>query len=415
MRGNNKLRFLSFLIFCLMLSKPVFPQKSKHELEIQREKLEQEIGENLKTIEKLQMTSKSFTQEIYLLEKNIRNRQKMLESIHNELDLIDSQFREVSLQIQQIEKALNRQHKDYELLLQNLQKNYKSINLLQFIFSAESLNQAFLRFQYYKQYKEYLRSEIMRIRQTNELLSHQMLELRKIRNEQTKILERQKTEIVKMNKDKEVKNKALARAKLKEKELRKDVEKKQRSLAMIAQAIKKIIDEELASKRAKDAIRKKSNEVRSVDTNLDILYSPEDIQLAGEFKLLKGNLPWPVEKGVISESFGEHSHPVLKGIKVKNNGITILTVGGAKVKAVFDGVVTKIFKIMPDNQVVILRHGQYLTVYSELLEVKVIEGQNVRVGEILGVVNNKEEATIVHFELWNQKTPEDPIHWLKNF
>ncbi len=408
------IRFIGILVLVYTMVFTTHAQKNRHDLEQQQEALEREIRENLQTIEKLKKSKKSISQELYLIERNIRNRQSMLEAINRELALMDQQIVDVSSQISKTEQDLNHQRKEYERLILDFQKNYRKYDLLQFILSAESFNQAFLRFQYYRQYKDFLRQEIEKMRQTNARLGSQMAELSNAREKRTQILERQQKEISKLSYDKRQKNQALSRAKAQELELRKEVERKRQSLQLISQTIKKIIEEEavLSAKRAKELTKNVVKPATS-SNNLEILYSPEDIQLSGEFKSLKGHLPWPVEKGVISESFGEHPHPVLKGIRVRSNGITISTEKGARVKAVFGGRVSKIMRISNNNQVVILRHGQYLTVYSELSEVRVSEGQQVRVGEVVGMVNPSEGLASVHFEVWNQKTPEDPVSWLK--
>jgi septal ring factor EnvC (AmiA/AmiB activator) len=414
MKDYKIIRVWKILVFFLVGTVSLPAQEKIQDLETKRVKLEQEIRENLQTIEKLKKSNKSISQEIYLLEKNIRNRKKMLEAINQELALMDRQIVIISNQINKTEQDLNHQRREYERLIIEFQRNYKQYDLLQFILSAESFNQAFLRFHYYKQYKDYLRQEIERIRQTNNKLVSQMTEINEAKKQRTNIIDRQQKEIAKLNSDKEQKNKAMARAKEQERELRKYVERKRKSLQLISEAIKKIIEEEaaLAAKRAKESAKKEGKTV-SPKSTYETLYSPADIQLSGEFKSARGSLPWPVEKGVISESFGEHPHPVLKGIRVKNNGLTISTEKGARVKAVFGGIVSKIMRISTENQVVILRHGQYLTVYSELVEIMVKEGQQVKAGEVLGYLSTNDDPTNVHFEVWNQKTPEDPIIWLK--
>lgn len=413
MGGFEKIKTGLLFLLILACGYSVSGQDKRRDLERQQEQIEQEIQANLQAIDKLKKTNKSISQEIFLLEKNIRNRQRMLEAINKELEYTDRQIRDVSQQISLTETELNRQRKEYERLILDFQRNYRQYDLLQFLLSSETFNQAFLRFNYYRQYKDFLKLEIDKIRQTNEILASQMAELSKARDERTQILERQKKELARLSSDKENKNKALSRARIQEQELKKEIENKKRSLQLISQAIKKIIEEEAALSTRRSAESSKEKPGKTAGTGLNILYSPEDIQLSGEFQSAKGNLPWPVEKGVISESFGEHPHPVLRGIKVKSNGITISTEKGARVKAVFGGKVSKVMKIGPNNQVVILRHGQYLTVYSELSEVKVIEGQQVRAGEVIGFAYPGEEITSVHFEVWNQKTPEDPALWLK--
>jgi len=173
------LRFTWIMVFVCAIAFSARAQENRRDLERQQEALEQEIRQNLQTIEKLKKSNKSISQEVYLLEKNIRNRQSMLEAINRELAMMDQQIVDVSYQISQTEQDLNHQRKEYERLILDFQKNYRQYDLLQFILSAESFNQAFLRFQYYRQYKDFLRQEIEKMRQTNERLGSQMAELSK--------------------------------------------------------------------------------------------------------------------------------------------------------------------------------------------------------------------------------------------
>jgi len=140
----------------------------------------------------------------------------------------------------------------------------------------------------------------------------------------------------------------------------------------------------------------------------------EEHQLAMKFQSNWGKLPWPSEPGIVSSQFGEHEHPDLKGIKVRNNGINIITGKGTKARAVFEGVVTRVMHVSNFNQVVILRHGMYLTVYSNLQEVSVERGDLVNMKQELGTIftDAENEITELHFELWKGKEQLDPMQWL---
>ena len=142
--------------------------------------------------------------------------------------------------------------------------------------------------------------------------------------------------------------------------------------------------------------------------------TPMELKLSENFENNKGKLPWPSEKGVISGTFGEHPHPVLKKVKINNNGIDILTSEGSNAKAIFDGVVTRIMNVPNYNNVVIIRHGEYLTVYSNLNEVFVKKGEKVKTWQDIGYIfTDKEDSkTELHFEIWKAKTLQNPLHWL---
>ena len=141
--------------------------------------------------------------------------------------------------------------------------------------------------------------------------------------------------------------------------------------------------------------------------------TPSEMKLSNSFAGNKGILPWPTERGVISETFGEHSHPVLKGIKTKNNGVDISTTQGATARAVFDGVVTSTMTLPNYNNVVIIRHGEFLTVYSNLREIYVKKGDKVTTKQKIGIIETDESGkTKLHFELWKGKILQNPEAWI---
>jgi septal ring factor EnvC (AmiA/AmiB activator) len=139
-------------------------------------------------------------------------------------------------------------------------------------------------------------------------------------------------------------------------------------------------------------------------------------QLSSSFAANRGKLPWPCERGFISERFGEHAHPVLKLIKVKNNGVDIMTEQGAQIRSVFGGRVSKVMSFQQLNKVVIIRHGEYLTVYSNLGEVTVREGDEVKAKQVIGKIQSgaDDQRPELHFELWKGKTIQNPSLWLAN-
>ena len=142
--------------------------------------------------------------------------------------------------------------------------------------------------------------------------------------------------------------------------------------------------------------------------------TPAELLLSENFESNQGGLPWPLERGIISSTFGEHEHPVLKGVKIKNNGIDILTEENAKVRAIFAGTVTRVMSIPNYNYVIMIRHGEYLSVYSNLDEVYVNKGDMVDTKQEIGKLhtNAKDLKTELHFELWKGKTLLNPASWL---
>jgi murein DD-endopeptidase MepM/ murein hydrolase activator NlpD len=141
--------------------------------------------------------------------------------------------------------------------------------------------------------------------------------------------------------------------------------------------------------------------------------TPAEMQLSSSFAGNKGRLPWPTERGVVAATFGEHEHPVLKGIKTKNNGVDIATEKGRIARSVFDGEVTSTMTLPNYNNVVIIRHGEYLTVYSNLDQLYVKKGDKVKTKQKIGLIQTDETGkTTMHFELWQGKNLQNPEQWI---
>jgi septal ring factor EnvC (AmiA/AmiB activator) len=184
-----------------------------------------------------------------------------------------------------------------------------------------------------------------------------------------------------------------------EKELRAEILEKQR----IAEKLEK----EIAAIIAEEARRARSG-------NIYDRLTPEERLISDNFQGNKGKLPWPVERGVITGKYGVHPHPVLKQVTINSDGIDISTVKGARARAMFDGQVTKIISILGANYTVILRHGAFLTVYQNLVDLRVKQGDKVRVKDVLGTVHtdNQNNSTTLHMQVWKDRSSQNPEEWI---
>jgi len=162
--------------------------------------------------------------------------------------------------------------------------------------------------------------------------------------------------------------------------------------------------------------KEKSGAVKSSENTSAAAMTPDMLKLSSDFESNRGKLPWPVENGVISETFGMHSHPTLKGIKTFNNGINISAPKGSVARTIYKGTVKAIFSVPGMERVVLVNHGEYYSVYANLEAINVKTGQEVKTGEILGTLytNDELDRTEVHLEVFKQKTMQNPALWLRN-
>ena len=272
-----------------------------------------------------------------------------------------------------------------------------------FLLSADDFNQAYKRFTYLRQYADYRRQQVRRITEVKNSLYNQITDYNNRKEEKQNLL------VTKLNQTKEIEqqkveqNEYYSGLQQKEKELKKKLENQRKAEARLQLEIEQVIAEE-----AKKAAKKAAKEPGAVSTK-------EEKALSGDFSNNKGRFPWPVLHGLITDHFGEHPHAVLKYVMVRNSGIDITTQANEKARAIFKGDVTKVIA-MGGNLAVIIRHGNYLTVYSNLSEVFVKAGQKVDSKEEIGKIftdKDEDNKTVLKFQLWHESTKLDPEEWIQ--
>ncbi|MEI7982591.1 MAG: peptidoglycan DD-metalloendopeptidase family protein, partial [Bacteroidota bacterium] len=291
-------------------------------------------------------------------------------------------------------------------------------NKLMFVFSARDFNQAYQRLRYYQQYASWRRRQVQRIESTQTAINSQRKELENIKNQKLTLIQSQQLEKQKLDHEKLDKAKAVKEFTSREKQLLKTLKTKQQAAQRLEYEIEKLITEEISA--SEERFRKRDTRDNKTATSAIpgkkaiMELTPREKELSSSFATSRGRLPWPCDRGFISGSFGEHPHPVLEYVKVKNNGIDIMTERGAAVKAVFNGRVSWVKSFPNLNKVVIIRHGEYLTVYSNLEEVSVRDGQEISAKQIIGKVhtNTDDLKSELHFEIWRGKTIQNPEDWL---
>ena len=271
--------------------------------------------------------------------------------------------------------------------------------LLLLIFSSKDFNQAYKRIKFCNQLFEFKRYQVNRlklvieeIKSEKEKLNGNIESLNQKQKEKSKEIDNLKVD----QKKNEQRIKNLTKQKS---ELLKELEKQKRISDKLTDEIKRLIEEE-----ARKITKEKNSQKRNIN-----------LALSNNFKENSGKFLLPVENGIITGTYGESFHPVLKDIKIKNNGIDITISQKSDVYAVFKGEVRKIFKVPGSNLAIIIRHGNYLTVYSNLSVIVVNVGQTVETNQKIGEINiqKNEERNILHFELWNESKTEDPLKWIR--
>ena len=276
---------------------------------------------------------------------------------------------------------------------------------------------------YIREFSDARKVKMEQIASTERQISSEVEASQQAREQQSALLKDEKEQQDALKKEKEQLNDQVAKLKKKEGSIQQDIKNKQQQAKKLQKAIDDIIAEEIRKaneeaerKRREEAAKNKSQGKTTAPAPKEkgMALTPAEKTLSSNFVNNKGKLPWPVERGVISSSFGKHTSVVSDKVTVTNNGIDIATTDGAQARSVFDGEVTSVTKLTGANTVVIVRHGEYFTVYSNLENVTVKRGDKVKTKQNIGTVhtNKTEGKTELHFELLKEQSRQDPANWL---
>lgn len=361
------------------------------------EKTEKEIAYLNKLLDNARNDQSATIQKITIINQKIEKGKEMIQSLTKEMDYIESRINDNEHVKSNLEADKKQMLDFYAKMVYETWKKRNTSDKLVYIFSASSFSQAYARYKYFEQVQDYSKRQLKQIEQTNDSLTTINTQLAKLiaqKNAAQSKIFAQNNELIK---EQNQANKYIGELKKKEKELVRKLDTEIKNRERFKKELEKLI-----AAQAKKSGSKNSN----------YKLTPEEKLISDDFAKNKGKLPWPVEQGFVSEKFGINIHPVFKQVKLNNAGITITTSRNADVRAVFKGVVTEIMFIPGDNNVVIVRHGNYLTVYSNLVEIFIKKGDTVNVKQRIGKLASSGENSTLNFQVWKDKDNMDPQLWL---
>jgi len=337
---------------------------------------------------------KTLKQKIAIRAQLIRTIQKEVGYINQEIEL--NQNEKLGLELELDSLKIN-----YAYLIQQAYKSRKHFNRILFLFSSRDFQQAYKRASYMRQISQFRLSQADIISAKQSELQNSIMILKKQKSIKQNLIENKQVEYELYNKEQAQEAISLAALSEKEKELKKGLEAKKIQRKKIQKEIERIIADELK---------------KAANTNaaIDFASTPEAMKLSNSFSTNKGSLPWPVSKGLIISKFGKQKHPVLAGVNVENNGIEIATEPQSTCRSIFNGKVSSILTMPNGTKVVMIRHGEYISVYSNLGEVFIQKGQEVATKENIGLVytSKQEGSTAIDFQLWKSSQKLNPQLWL---
>lgn len=415
------------VLLLLALISPVFGQKTKGktktQLQTEINALQKEISTANQLLKKTTKDKEMTLNEVSILDKKIKQREKLIKAYNEQIAVLDEEIHAGQSNIKTLNSDLGKLRKEYAKMITFANKNRNHYDKLGFLFASKDFNQAFSRLRYIREFTDARKTKMDQIASTERRISGEVEASQKAREEQAAMLKDEKIQQEALNTEKDDLNKQVANLKKKEGSIQQDIKNKQQQAKNLQKAIDDIIAEEIRKaneeaerKRREEAAKNKSQGKTTAPAPKEkgMALTPAEKTLSNNFVNNKGKLPWPVERGVISSSYGKHTSVVSDKVTVTNNGIDIATTGSAQARAVFDGEVASVTKLTGSNTVVIIRHGEYFTVYSNLENTTVKRGDRVKTKQNIGTVHTSttENKTELHFELLKEQSRQNPENWL---
>ena len=402
MRLLSKTLFYFFLFSVIQLNAQDYRERQK-KLEAQKISLKKEISQINNLITDSKKRSKNLANDLEDLQLKISVRDKLININNSQLNNLTSIINNQNDRIARLESDLTNLKTEYEKIIYNSYKKRSAQMKLMFLFASENINQAFKRFQYFKQYSKYRKKQADRIVKVQNEIEDTVDSLVIIKNQKQKII--QENQDIK---------KSLSKEKKQQDDLFDSLLKNQKNYAaQISEKEKqaKLIDNEI-EKLIRLAIAESNNNKNSTNFAL----TPEGRIVSSNFQANRGRLPWPVKEGVIVRRFGTQPHPVVRTTTINSNGISIATSSNSIAYSVFDGEVLSVYGFSGGNPGVLIRHGKYISNYQNLSSIFVKKGDKINANDEIGIVftNESNGKTILKFNIFNELKPENPVIWLDN-
>lgn len=391
-------RIVVFFLLATCLATQLSGQ-SKEDLQLQKQRAFDEIKLARELMEKTAEQRSSSVQRIRILQQGINARDRLIGTLEQEVRILDAGIADTEAQIRSLTAENERNREEYARLIYYAYRNHTNYEKLMYILAGSTISQSYQRYKYLKYISEYRVQKAGEIEAMIVALDKKKEELNGLKNEKLAVLEEKATEQERLVSERRQRASMVDDLKRQESRLKKEIEDKERIARELESKIREIIEEEARKVNA---------------ANIYAALTPEQELVGNDFRRNKGKLPWPVDRGIITTGFGDHEFPGLVGSSVKNNGIDINSAAGTEVRAIFEGEVTKVFAIKGANYTVLIRHGEFLSVYQNLVNVRVKTGDKVLTKEVLGEAfsDDKKDIAMVHFEVWQERSILNPEEWL---
>ncbi len=385
------------ILTCLLLNPAITVAQDLESLRSDKERSLKEIAQTEELLKQTEASRISEARNLRLLNRKISAREKVVRSINGEIGYLNKKIRAHEDTIVGLREEIKLLKEDYARVIYKTYLNRNAYNRAQYILAASDFNQAFKRLKYLQQYARFRKDQAGKIEAKTKELEGAVASLEMDKERKNELLTSGKKEIATLNNDKKEQDRYVKDLQKKERQLKKELENQRAVFKKLENEISRLIAAATGTEMTASGMR----------------LTPEMKIISDEFSQNSGRLPWPVQKGVITMGYGLQDYPGLRNGKINNKGVDISTEKNAPVLAVFAGKVTSVVVVSSNLKAVLIQHGQYFTVYSNLNTVKVKVGDNVSLKqEIGGVGLNSSGLYDIHFEIWKEKTNLNPETWL---
>lgn len=400
---NRILLFAFMLIINFSFSQDYDEQQKK--LEAQKLSIQKEIKKINVLVSENKKKTKTLLDNIEDVELKISVRNKLIEINNQQSQNLSNQIKNKNNRIYDLQIDLKKLKDEYAAIVSNSYKKRSSKIKLMFLFASRDFNQAFSRFQYFKQYTAYRKEQANQIMLTQENISSLIDTLKKNREQRQIIIDENNKVKRELEDEKQMKNRLFTNLEKTNKSYLAEIRRKEKESKLIDNEIQKLI---------RLAISESNNNDSSVN---NFALTPEGRIISSNFLSNRGQLPWPLKEGVITRKFGTQPHPVVRTTTINSTGIMIATSPNSLVRSIFDGQVLSVYGFKGGNPGILIRHGKYISNYQNLSQIFVKKGDKIKTGEEIGIIftNNKSGKAVLKFNIFNELKPENPQNWLSKF
>ena len=381
--------------------------------ESRREALRKEIAQLEQQIRENASRRSNALNELTLVRRQLAARRELVAESEREIRALSDTIAVRQAEADRLRERLETMETYYRRLIRNAYKNRDARLWFSYLLSSRDLGQASRRFVYLRDLSGTMNSQAARLKDTRAALAEELTRLSALKAEAERVKAAREQELQELRTEEQRSDRLVADLQKDKTRYQKELNAKRKQVEALNREIERIIAQAIEEARKKEAARQKEEAAKQGRKTIPKDTKPLDIKLSGEFAANKGKLPWPAD-GPVVEGFGKHNHPVYTQLVMPaNNGVNIGLSAGAEVKAVFDGEVKRVIVMPGYGRCVLVQHGGYFTFYCKLGQVGVKSGDKVTTGQVLGRIDTIDGQTELHFEVWKEKTPEDPELWLR--